>query len=459
MMKTDFLLCSDFAERHGINVPNLGDYFGLWSMYEQALNAAVQRINGLNLLAHIGSPQSKAIVEAQASAEHLATADGIAVFSINGPMMKTVSSLSGGTSTIVMRNQIRTARKDPEIVGGLLKMDTPGGTVRGNKDLADEVAAFAAVKPLYVFVEDMTASAGVSVASQATKRFANNASALYGAMGTYSVLMDYSAEAAMVGVKVHVIKAGDFKGMGEPGTAITPEQLAEVQRLVNSMNGEYLATIAQGLKKPLSEIEALADGRIYSASEAVKFGLIDGVQSFEQTYQQLVAVTRKPTPNFKGRTTQMEKATLAELKATFPNSSAEWRESQLEAGATLHDASLNYVKHVEASAKKEKEELQKQLDDARKGKKSAQGSLGNDPLLQIEGNGEYESETGDPIQDFNDAVFRMAGRNPSMEQRQNAIRAVASKKPELYQAYLMAANPGKRQQRMIAEKLEAVAKK
>ena len=93
------------------------------------------------------------------------------------------------------------------------------------------------------------------MASQATKRcFANNATALYGGMGTYGVLVDQSGTAEKLGLKVHVIRAGEYKGMGEPGTVITEEQLREAQRMINAMNESYLGLIA-GRSRPVSAIQ------------------------------------------------------------------------------------------------------------------------------------------------------------------------------------------------------------
>ena len=148
-------------------------------------------------------------------------------------------------------------------------------------------------------------------------------------------------------------------------------------------------------------------------------------------------------------------ATLAELKSTFPNSTADWREQQIEAGATLVQASVAYAKFVEQRAAEEKSALQKQLDEAKAAGGAKDPKLGNEPLRQAEGTEEYSSESGDPIEDFGMAVAKLAGPNPNRAKRQAAVRDIAARKPELYRAYLLATNKGARQQRQIKEKLEA----
>jgi signal peptide peptidase SppA len=458
-MDADFVL----QPRFSLDAPLMADYFGLWCVEEQAFRSLVDRFNGINLHAHFASALPAEAARRQKQVDLNVTPDGIALLQVQGPMMKSVSSLGEGASTVQLRQQLRAARKAPEVIGGMLVMDTPGGTAKGNRDLADEVARFAQAKPIYSFTEDQTTSAGVSVASQATKRFANNDAALYGAMGTYSVLMDQSGMAEKLGVKVHVIKAGQYKGMGEPGTPVTEEQLAEAQRIVNALNDSYLETIARGLGKPVEMIRSIADGRVIMARDAVGMGLIDGVQSFDETYAQLVQyaqlVAGKGTtaPQKRGSTMEKQSATLAELKAAFPNSTAEWRESQLEAGADLQMAAIAYAQHVEAKLVQQDETHAKALAQA-----TAKNniSLGHTPLVErnLSDEGHEFFESGDPVEDFNAAVTALAGRSPTLQRRQSAVRAVAQKNPELYQAYLLATNPGRLQARLITEKLEAAAK-
>ncbi len=455
--------------------PYLADYFGIWCVHEPLFRAVAERCNGTDLIAHVKSAEVKQAVDSRDSRIFQLTNDGIAVIQVRGAMMKSVPSMADGTSTVRIRQQIRAARRDSDVRGAMLVMDTPGGTVKGNADLVGDVADFAAAKPIFAFVEDMCASAGVSVASQATKRYANTDKAVYGSMGTYGVIVDYSGEAEKLGVKVHVIKAGDFKGMGEPGSVITEEQLAEMQRVINGMNESYLAMIAQGLGKSIDSIRALADGRILFAGDAAAAGLINGVQSYEQTYAELVQLcqSKSPVVSHKQRSQNMADpvpATLAELKQKFPKSTADWREKQLEAGATLVDAAVNYAAFADEQRDNDRKAHEKQLADAkakadqdleaaRAESKRNGGSLGHKP---IEKNGSgagvaEETESGNAIDDFNAAVAKIAGPNASLERRHSAIRQVANSKPDLYQAYLLATNGGRKQRRLIAEKLEAFA--
>ena len=287
----DFVIEPGFS----VEVPSMLDYFGLWAVDPDRFRPLVNRYNGINLHAHISSESAATAVKNQSERTFNATGDGLAIFQVNGPMMKRASSMSGGTSTVRLRQQIRQARHDPGISGGMLKMDTPGGTVKGNSDLSDEAARFAAEKPLIAFVEDLTASAGVSVASQATKIIANNGNAMYGSMGTYTSLVDMSGMAEQLGVKVHVIRAGEFKGMGEPGTELTESQLEEAQRIVNRLNEQYLSIIASGRSRSVDSLRALADVRVIFAADAKSHGLIDDIGTFSEAMDELRSMVKSET--------------------------------------------------------------------------------------------------------------------------------------------------------------------
>jgi signal peptide peptidase SppA len=440
-MTPDFTLPHSFG---GI-VPRIDEYFGVWAMHEPTFRAIVDRCNGIHLTTHVHSEHAREAVASQTGIEYPVTKDGIAVIAIRGPMMKQVSSMSGGTSTVRIRQQLRAALNDPEVAGAMLVLDTPGGTVSGNADLAREVQRFAEAKPIYAYTEDLTASAGVSVASMATKRFANNASALYGSMGVYSVLTDSSQMAEKVGVKVHVIRAGEHKGAGTPGTEITPEQLAEAQRIIDQLNAQYLGLIAEGLGRSLDSVQVLADGRIHSAQDAVGMGLLDGIQPYDATMAQLVAESGARRTFAKRGNAMTENgptpATLAELKQSFPRSTAEWRESQLEAGATLTRATGAWAQQLEKQLEGERAAREKA--EAAAVQRAAEAALpvrgsvltGNLPLTLKPG--EQAAVGGDPVQAFAQAMRGPDGRMLSWEDRKAARRSLT---PQQLAAHMAATN-------------------
>lgn len=212
--------------------------------------------------------------------------DGIACFDLTGPMTKNGSSWGGGGSTAQLRRLIEVAANDAEVKGALIRVDSPGGSVAGTDDLARAVSAFARKKPIYAYIEDLGASAAAWVSFQATKVFANP-TALVGSLGTYSVVYDMSRRAENDGIKVSVLSTGKYKGAGTPGAPVTDEQIANFQQTVDDLNEHFISAVSRGRNMPKGRTRELFTGEIHGATKALELGLIDGVSSYGQVFQQV----------------------------------------------------------------------------------------------------------------------------------------------------------------------------
>ncbi len=218
----------------------------------------------------------------------LQTSGSTAIIPIIGPMLKGQSLLGRlgfqECDTSEVTAAVNRAASDPAIAAIILKIDSPGGSARGVGDLSDAVYAARAAKPVVAFIEDLGASAAYHVASQATKVYSNR-SGVVGSIGVYAVVPDLSQLYSNIGVKVHVLRAGEFKGAGTSGTQITDAQLAEFQRVVDGLAELFVAAVARGRGFSVSKAKGLADGRVHIGQQAVAIGLVDGLA----TWPELVA--------------------------------------------------------------------------------------------------------------------------------------------------------------------------
>ncbi len=430
--------------------------------------------------------------------------DGIAVIDVVGSLMKQESSASSSTSTAMLRGTIRKASADPEVKGIMLRVDSPGGTVAGTQDLADDIAAAAARKPMAAYVEDLCASAAYWLASQCPTISANKG--LVGSIGTYMTVYDTSGAAAMEGVKAYVVRAGKMKGAGTPGTEVTPEQLADWQRIVDALNNDFLAGVAQGRKMPLDKVAALADGRIHPAEQARQLGLIDYIDSFDGAMGRLRAEIspagpvqpptqpRKPaqvatasSPDQRqdaaatndtndtsvladaapcgpaepgadlsqpqeatmplpdtapaAKANEPKPATIAELKAAFPKDPLFALESA-EKAFTLTEAKAAYadVLATRLDQATAQAEQLKAAAAATAAKDEPPRKPGVRPLESGTPAGARESFAGDAKAEFRARVEELRAKGMS---RQDAVRKVCVEQPDLQAAVIAQANPGK----------------
>jgi signal peptide peptidase SppA len=268
-------------------LPYLEQYFGAWAVKPDVFTAAYERVLATNWTAHLAGPTAAAAAARGPRYDYHVFENGLAVLDVRGVLMKQQTSMSASTSLVAMRRTIRHARTNPDVRGVMLRIDSPGGTVAGTQDLADEIAALRAAKPVAAYVEDLCASAAYWLASQAETVSANRG--LVGSIGTYAVVQDLSGMAAKEGIKVHVVRAGKFKGAGVAGTEVTSDQLAEHQRIVDALNADFLDAVAKGRGRSRAWVDELADGRVHPAATAQELGLIDHVESFESAMDRLEA--------------------------------------------------------------------------------------------------------------------------------------------------------------------------
>ena len=210
------------------------------------------------------------------------TAGNIAVIGMFGPMMKAESKWGDTCSTIATRQALRQTVRDPEVSASLIIMDSPGGTVAGTEELANDIASVSSKKPVHAHVEDMCASACMWAASQCESVSAN-ATGLIGSLGTLSVVEDTSKKMEMEGTKVYVISTGPIKGAFTDGAPVTDAQLNYLQGIVNDTNDFFMRAVASGRKMDIRSVRNAATGEMYMANKAKEIGLIDHVRSADDT--------------------------------------------------------------------------------------------------------------------------------------------------------------------------------
>ena len=211
--------------------------------------------------------------------------NGAAVIPISGVIAKHSSQVNGasqprGTSTQAVAGLIQQALADASVERIVLAVDSPGGSVDGVQALADTIFQARGKKPITALADSTMASAAYWIASQADEVLATS-DATVGSIGVYSVLPDYSRAAKNEGVDVHVVRHGQHKGTGVVGAPITSEQIAAIQREIDSYAELFVGAVARGRGISPTKAQALATGECWVGKHAVDAGLADGIATLE----------------------------------------------------------------------------------------------------------------------------------------------------------------------------------
>ena len=212
-----------------------------------------------------------------------------AIVEISGIIAKYSRMVNGtsqprGTSVERLSASLEAALSDDRVRSILLRIESPGGSAGGIPDLGDAIWQAGQDKPVIAFADDLAASGAYWLGSQAG-RFYGNQSAKIGSIGVFTLLVDSSRAAEQRGLRVHLIRSGEFKGSGAPGVEVSGREILAIQREVEAFFGLFLAAVLRGRgPRGLSgeDLQTVADGRMFVAADAVELGLIDGVMSFRQ---------------------------------------------------------------------------------------------------------------------------------------------------------------------------------
>lgn len=227
--------------------------------------------------------------------------DGVGIIPISGVIARHASQVNGcsqprGTSAEQISRDLREALEDPEVTSLLLDIDSPGGTVSGVPELADELAEAGREKPLFAMTDGMMASAAYWLGSQAQEIYATR-SATVGSIGVYAAIVDSSVAAHNQGLKIDVVKTGEAKAAGIPGTPTTDRHRASVMADIQSFFEMFKADVSQGRGDRIEDLDQIADGSVFIGAEARRVGLVDSILTMKAIRERVASVA---APN--GRT-------------------------------------------------------------------------------------------------------------------------------------------------------------
>lgn len=176
--------------------------------------------------------------------------------------------------------QLHTFFKDTSIKAILLKIESPGSAAGTGQAIYHEILQLKKEhpKPVIVLIENVCASGGYYIASASDYIVASGA-ATVGSIGTYMPLMKLKDFIEQFKVYYNPIKSGDYKTVTDPFVDKTPEERELLQGLATDIYDQFTTDIANSRKLALTDIKVWANGKIFTARQAQKLGLIDELGS------------------------------------------------------------------------------------------------------------------------------------------------------------------------------------
>jgi protease-4 len=185
--------------------------------------------------------------------------------------------------------QIDELIQDANNKGMVIFVDSPGGGVYESDELYLKIKEYQKEtgRPVYAYMGSMAASGGYYISAPADRIMANR-NCWTGSIGvTIGTLFDFSQLLQDYGIKSETITSGENKAMGSSFDELTPEQRAIFQGLVDEAYYQFAGIVAEEREMDMEKVLKIADGRIYTASQALENGLIDEISTFEEALQHM----------------------------------------------------------------------------------------------------------------------------------------------------------------------------
>ena len=177
-----------------------------------------------------------------------------------------------------IREELKKAQKDAKLKAVVLRINSPGGTVTASDIIFRELEEFRKTTgiPIIASMMDVAASGGYYIALAADTIVAHPTT-VTGSIGVIMISLNAEGLMQKVGLATNTIKSAQHKDMGSPFRPLTPEERAIFQSVIDDLQRQFVAKVVERRKLTPAAATALADGRIYTAEQALGHRLVDRI--------------------------------------------------------------------------------------------------------------------------------------------------------------------------------------
>lgn len=216
------------------------------------------------------------------------TSDKIAVLYAQGNIVYG----EGNKETIgqeIINDALKVIQKDDRIKGVVLRVNSPGGSALASELILREVIKTKKSKPLIVSMGDVAASGGYYIACMADEIIAESSS-ITGSIGVFGALPNarglantWGINAEQVTTHPNALGYSVFEPLSESFKKVTTEG---IERVYNTFMGH----VAKGRDLTLKQVDEIAQGRVWSGSDAKNIGLVDDLGGLNKALERAASL-------------------------------------------------------------------------------------------------------------------------------------------------------------------------
>ncbi|MBD0393054.1 MAG: signal peptide peptidase SppA [Microcoleus sp. C1-bin4] len=176
--------------------------------------------------------------------------------------------------------EMRKIREDDDVKAVVLRVNSPGGSATAAEVIGREVMLTGKKKPVIVSMGNLAASGGYWISMGSTRIFAEP-NTITGSIGVFGMLFNAEKLAANNGLTWDVVKTARFADINTVSRPKNPQELANIQRIVDRIYDRFITKVADSRKLPKNKVQEIAQGRVWSGTAAKQLGLVDEIGGLE----------------------------------------------------------------------------------------------------------------------------------------------------------------------------------
>jgi protease-4 len=176
--------------------------------------------------------------------------------------------------------EMRKIREDDDVKAVVLRVNSPGGSATAAEVIGREVMLTGKKKPVIVSMGNLAASGGYWISMGSNRIFAEP-NTITGSIGVFGMLFNAEKLAANNGLTWDVVKTARFADINTVSRPKNPQELANIQRIVDRIYDRFITKVADSRKLPKNKVQEIAQGRVWSGTAAKQLGLVDEIGGLE----------------------------------------------------------------------------------------------------------------------------------------------------------------------------------
>lgn len=259
-----------------------------WAMQRETLTAYAALL--AKQLTAIDASKSAEVNAAAKPTQNVGRAGSIAVIPLTGVVMQRSSMMdlcTGAVSVQRFTSMFRDAMNDETVGQILIEIDSPGGSVYGVSELANEIYQARGQKTVVAVANSLAASAAYWIGCAASEFYVTPGGEV-GSIGVWQAHEDWSKALDEAGIKTTLISAGKYKVEGNPYQPLDDDAKDFMQSRVDDYYVAFTKSVAKCRGVAIDDVRnGMGQGRVLGAQDALEQKMVDGVNTFDEVIKKM----------------------------------------------------------------------------------------------------------------------------------------------------------------------------